>query len=287
MQPTIPQSDPTPPLGPAADSGVAESLHRLLIRLDGLRDRPGFSTAMAVVAGIGLALLWGLGQWDQPVAIESRIPSIEERVDVSSAGDDQAIEGSTSTPVASAGSAGDEVSAIVGGRLETESGVETTAVDTTSVVVHVSGEVARQGLVELPTGSRLADAIAAAGGETQLADVHQLNLATPLIDGMHIRVPRRGDSDQTTLPLVELPAVATSAAATVPAASPEPADARINVNQARAVELEQLPGVGPAIAAAIVSWREDNGPFHTVDDLLAVPGIGPAKLAAMQDRVAL
>jgi competence protein ComEA len=150
--------------------------------------------------------------------------------------------------------------------------------------------VANQGLYELTAGSRLADAIAAAGGESDGADVHRLNLATPLVDGMHIRVPLQGaDPRDPELPLIELPTATGSGAGGGPvldgavAASPT----RIDVNRAGVDELERLPGVGPAIAAAIVAWREDNGPFRTVDDLLAVPGIGPAKLSAMEDQVGL
>ena len=120
-----------------------------------------------------------------------------------------------------------------------------------------------------------------------LADIHRLNLATPLVDGMHIRVPAQGaDDDESGLPLVELPSSSVG-----PGGGSSADDSgqvgKVSINQADAARLEDLPGVGPAIAAAIVSWRENNGPFTTVEDLLSVPGIGPAKLASMQDRVTL
>ena len=139
----------------------------------------------------------------------------------------------------------------------------------------------------MPAGSRLADAIAAAGGAEADADVHRLNLAAPAVDGMHIRVPGPDDTGEAGgLPLIEYGSSSVGGAG-APSGPSGLGDTRVNVNRADGTALESLPGIGPATAAAILSWREENGPFTTVDDLLQVPGIGPAKLAAIEDRVEL
>lgn len=140
------------------------------------------------------------------------------------------------------------------------------------VVVHVAGAVRRAGVFELPVGARVGDAVDAAGGPRSRADVSLLNLAAPLVDGSRIEVPRIGDE-------VAVVVVPTTASADDGLAAP------IDVNRASAPELERLPGVGPATAAAIVTERETNGPFVSADDVERVPGIGPARLAALRDLI--
>lgn len=130
-----------------------------------------------------------------------------------------------------------------------------------TITVHVSGLVARPGLVSLPAGSRVADAVIAAGGVHGEADLAALNLAAPLVDGQQLIVPGSG--------------VAPSAAGTI----------GIRVNTADAEALDGLPGVGPVLAGRIVAHREAHGPFTTVEDLLDVPGIGESKLAAIREVV--
>jgi competence protein ComEA len=140
------------------------------------------------------------------------------------------------------------------------------------LTVHVSGEVASPGLVALPTGARVADAVAAAGGTLPAADLASLNLAAPVRDGEHVAIISRSSelSDQ---------------GATVPAGAVD--DGRVHVNRATAAELEVLPGVGPVLAGRIAAHRDEHGAFTAVEDLLDVAGIGEAKLAAMRDVVAL
>ncbi len=134
-----------------------------------------------------------------------------------------------------------------------------------TVTVHVSGAVARAGLVDLAPGSRVADALAAAGGALPSAEIAGLNLAAPVSDGQQIAVPVRGGG-------ADRPAAVAS-------------DGRIRINSATASEIEQLPGVGPVTAERIVTHREEHGPFVVVEDLLDVPGIGEGKLAALRDAV--
>ena len=137
------------------------------------------------------------------------------------------------------------------------------------VVLHVLGAVAEPGIVELPLGSRVVDAIAAAGGPLDDADLGGVNLARVVADGEQLRVPRVG----------EVPAVAPGSA---PAGTTS--DGRINLNTADAAALETLPGVGPAIASRIVAWRDENGPFRSVDELTAVTGIGEKTLDGLRDQ---
>ena len=151
------------------------------------------------------------------------------------------------------------------------------------VVVHVTGAVTRPGVVILGTGSRVTDAINAAGGAASDADAEQLNLARVLTDGEQIRVPRIGE-------VLPDPAPQSGAAAT-PGAGTDPgkpgagsASGTVNINTASASDLEKLPGIGPALAQRIVEYRDSHGPFASVDALTDVPGIGKAKLEALREQ---
>ena len=152
-----------------------------------------------------------------------------------------------------------------------------------NVFVHVTGAVARPGVVTLGAGSRVADAVDAAGGANADADTEQLNLARVLSDGEQIRVPRVGE----VLPDPAPPP--TGAAGTgARTASGKPGDGgasgTVNINTASASELEKLPGIGPALAQRIVEYRDSHGPFASVDALTDVPGIGKAKLEALREQ---
>lgn len=149
------------------------------------------------------------------------------------------------------------------------------------VVLHVLGAVADPGIVELPLGSRVVDAIAAAGGPTDDADLAAVNLARVLVDGEQLRLPAVGE----VLPGAAGSAGPVGGAGSAGAAgSGVSADGRININTADAAGLEQLPGVGPAIAARIIAWRDENGPFRSVDELTAVSGIGEKTLDGLRDQ---
>ncbi len=140
------------------------------------------------------------------------------------------------------------------------------------VQVHVAGAVVEPGVYELTGDVRVRDAILAAGGPTETADWNVLNLAAVVGDGVKVYVPNVGEEVPPSLTVVS------------PSTSGQPVGP-IDVNVATAVELEALPGVGPATANAIVTERDRNGPFVSVDDLDRVPGIGPAKLDGLRDLV--
>ena len=142
-----------------------------------------------------------------------------------------------------------------------------------TVLAHAAGAVRHPGLYELAAGERVADLLEAAGGATRAADLDRVNLAAPVADGTQIIVPRRGEP----APTLSTPTDGSSPSA--PTAAP------VNINLAGPEELETLPGVGPATAAAIIEYRDANGPFASADELIDVPGIGEAKLAAVADLV--
>lgn len=148
--------------------------------------------------------------------------------------------------------------------------VDASPIDPETVVVHVAGAVERPGLVEVSAGSRVADVVAAAGGATADADLDRINLALLVSDADHVHVPAEGEA-----------AVALERSTSAGPASAGP----IDINRADTAALDELPGVGPATAAAIVAHREEHGPFTSVTALQEVPGIGPAKLERLRDLV--
>lgn len=137
--------------------------------------------------------------------------------------------------------------------------------------VHVSGEVHAPGVYELAHGAIVSEAIEAAGGFGPQANPGGLNLAAQISDGSRIHVPAQGEGAP---PSVTGPPSTT-------ASDPGP----LQINSATVAELEHLPGIGPSLANAIVDYREGYGPFSAAQDLLSVPGIGPAKLAAIEDLI--
>jgi competence protein ComEA len=142
------------------------------------------------------------------------------------------------------------------------------------LVVHVVGAVRSPGLYRLDEGSRVADAVALAGGAGPKADLTAVNLAAPLADGTQVLVPRRGEA-----------APAGAGVASPGSASASPAGP-VRLSTATLEQLDALPGVGPVTAQRIVQYREANGPFRSVDELDAVPGIGPARLEQLRELVA-
>ena len=131
------------------------------------------------------------------------------------------------------------------------------------LIIHVTGAVRKPGVIEIPEGSRVFEAIEKAGGFRTEARSDAVNLARFLVDGEHLSIPTVSE---------ELPAADVSGG-------------RVSLSLASPSELETLPGIGPTIAARIVAWRETHGPFRHVDDVLAVSGIGPATLEGFRDQV--
>jgi competence protein ComEA len=138
------------------------------------------------------------------------------------------------------------------------------------LVIDVAGAVRRPGLYRLPQGSRIADAVARAGGATGKAALDGVNLAAPLADGEQVVVPAR------------IPGAASTAASSVSGA---PSSGPVSLSTATAEQLDALPGIGPVTAQKIVDYRTQHGAFHSVDELDAISGIGPAKLDQLRGLV--
>lgn len=203
---------------------------------------PAHVAVLAVLVAVGLGVTaWWVIRDDPgtPVTAPSGGPALTTPVDVSGA----PVPGDLGRPVA-----------------------------TTEVVVDVAGKVRRPGIVVLPPGSRVVDAIKASGGVKKGADLRGLNQARLLLDG-----------EQIVVGVPAPPGVAASSAAQPGSDAGE----LISLNTATSTELEELPGVGPVTAEAIVTWREGNGGFASVDQLLEVDGIGEKTLAQLAPHVTL
>lgn len=171
--------------------------------------------------------------------------------------------------------------------------------------VHVAGAVKRPDLYVLPPGSRVYNAIKAAGGAASSADQDAINLAEPLTDGEKVYVPRR---NETALPVGAGNTLghtsSTSSAPALKTAEHEshgrkqngfggsdkltsPSEGTVDINTATAGQLERLPSIGPAMADRILDYRKQNGKFRTLDDLREVGGIGDKKLARLAPFVRL
>ena len=157
-----------------------------------------------------------------------------------------------------------------------------------NITVYVSGEVVKPGVYVLLATARVNDALQAAGGATNHADLVVVNLAAPLVDAAQVFIPRMGSTPRVTLPRphagINLPIAGGSGGAGA-SGSATSAAGIVDINSATLADLDALPGVGPSTAQAIIDYRVANGPYASVDDLLNVRGIGPSKLAAMRARV--
>jgi competence protein ComEA len=156
------------------------------------------------------------------------------------------------------------------------------------VVVSVVGLVHKPGLATLQPGARIADAVAAAGGTQDGADVIGLNMAQRVADGEQIVVgiaPARGEPTKLGSAVTPASGGPSSSTSASPSATGKPTGGPLDLNTATAEQLDALPGVGPVTAAAIVAWRDANGKFSSVDQLGDVDGIGPARLEKLRSLV--
>lgn len=136
------------------------------------------------------------------------------------------------------------------------------------IQVHVKGAVENPGLYSLPPGSRVNDAVLAAGGLSTGADVQRINLAEYLDDGQEVYVPRSGEENlPTPLPAQRIGPV------------------KVNINTADAGELEVLPEIGPTLAKRIVDFRRAHGPFASAEEIMEVEGIGPSIFAKIEELI--
>jgi len=139
------------------------------------------------------------------------------------------------------------------------------------VTIHVAGAVRRPGVYRLASGSRVVEAVRRAGGARRRADLSGLNLAAKLEDGRQVVVPLR--------------AVAGAAPAAAGASGAAAAEVPVDLNTATPEQLDELDGIGPGMAGAILEYREEHGGFGSVEELGQVPGIGEKRLAALREKV--
>ena len=253
----------------------------------GIHDRRSgvFGALIAVGSALlALGLIWGWQTWSNRSAepIDDLLPMlVAGTADERTPGAD-AVEtpGEAEAPGAVAG----EDAAAVGDEAtqpdSSDPGTSTEPTAPIEVLVHVSGAVVSPGVVVLAPGARVFEAVERAGGETPDADLDRVNLAAPVVDGERIHVPTH---DEDVIPSL-VPSVRPPSPAAATGATSEPV---IDINPASASDLEALPGVGPAIAQAIVQTRVDRGPFLSLDELLEVPGIGDTKLAQLRPFAAI
>ena len=180
-----------------------------------------------------------------------------------------------------------------------EENEETTKEDTDKIIVHVSGAVNKEGLVELEENSRISDAIDKAEGLKENADTKNINLAFKLEDGMKIYIPTIGESreqnkqngqSQNQTLMDETSKYVTSSSGVVQeeqtnGQSEQKKNEKININTATQTQLETLPGIGPSTSLKIVNYREENGKFKNIEDIKEVSGIGDAKYENIKDLI--
>lgn len=143
------------------------------------------------------------------------------------------------------------------------------------IAVHIGGAVRDPGLYYISADSRVADAIQIAGGPTSDADLDAINLASKVIDGSKILVPSK----------VKILDASSNVRDDQGQAIVANDKKKININTASAKELEELPGIGPALAERIVSYRKANGPFKNIEEIKKVSGIGEKKFEAIKDLI--
>ena len=241
----------------------------------------GRMPAWLSVAVMVVALAGGFGGWwflARPAPIESRMPVAGSGPD-SSGSDGSGSDGSGSDGSLSDGSVSDGANDSDPGGSTGSGNAGGEGTRRATVTVHVAGAVFEPGLVTLDDGTRVADAAVAAGGLTETADLDRINLAAQVSDGTRIYIPVKGQDVPPQVVAAGSPAGGAGGEPTVT----EPLD----LSSAEAAALESLPGVGPATAAAIVSHRDSEGPFGSVDALVEVRGIGEAKLEAIRDLVSV
>ena len=281
----------------ALASGTGEDVAALMGGTGERRWRLNRDNARAVLIAVAVCLVaaWAWLALTKPGGDESQSKLVEER-------------GSSASRGVGRGKASDSSRGVETGKKPSqesrgggESGGGSTGGSTgpSSIVVYVSGAVKTPGVYTLAPGSRVDDAVRAAGGLTERAESAGTNLAAQLSDGEHVHVAAAGESapsgalgpssgSESAGGEKGSGAKSSGKGAGKKAAPGQKAGAaKVNVNTAGAEELQTLPGVGPATAKAIVAWREENGRFRSVDDLLDVSGIGKATLAKFRDRVSV
>ena len=169
---------------------------------------------------------------------------------------------------------------------ETESLNENEENNGEMIIVHITGEVNNWGVIELPQGSRIIDAVNKAGGFTDEADVEAVNLAYVLSDGIKVYIPSKNEDPMGDFTAEEyITADSGDNVITGGEKMGESKNELVNINKATQTELETLPGIGPSTALKIISYRNENGAFSSIEDIKNVNGIGDSKFESIRDLI--
>ena len=147
------------------------------------------------------------------------------------------------------------------------------------IVIHITGEVNNEGIIEIKEGGRISDAIEEAGGLTKEADLERVNLAYELEDGQKIYIPNKKDKDIEEYVTEGVDDIV------LPDELSKAGDGLVNINKASSEELQELDGIGEALAENIIAYRENNGKFKNIENIKNVSGIGDSKYEKIKDNI--
>lgn len=147
------------------------------------------------------------------------------------------------------------------------------------IVIHITGEVEEEGVIELEKGARISDAIEEAGGTTEEADLSNVNLAYSLSDGQKVKIPNINEKDE------EIIVVEEKAGDYIIIEGNKSKEEKININKAAQTEIETLPGIGPSTALKIITYRNEHGKFKNIEDIKNVSGIGDSKFENIKEYI--
>lgn len=162
-------------------------------------------------------------------------------------------------------------------KLENSNEIEEEEIIDKKIVIHITGEVESEGVIEIEKDARIADVIDEAGGVTEEADLSKVNLAYSVKDGQKIYIPNINDNEQEEY--------ITEEAGEEVIVEVEQVTDKVNINTAKQTELETLSGIGPSTALKIINYRQQNGEFKTIEDIKNVPGIGDSKFENIKDSI--
>lgn len=158
--------------------------------------------------------------------------------------------------------------------------------ETEKIIVHITGEIKNAGVIELEKGKRIIDAVNIAGGFTAEADTEKINLAYEITDGIKIYIPNKNE-EQTTNAKEYITKSSGDNIIIEESKMEKNNNLLININKASQTELETLPGIGPSTALKIISYREENGNFSSIEDIKNVQGIGDAKFENIKELICI
>ena len=174
----------------------------------------------------------------------------------------------------------EDTNILLSNELYTVDNTDNTNEDLETIMVHIDGEVVTPGIISLKAGSRIADAIQACGGTTDISDISKINLAYELKDGQKVYIPSIYDVEDVEY-------IQNDAGNNVIIPDTSSNSALVNINSATQAELETLPGIGPSTAAKIIDYRNKNGDFKNIEDIMNVSGIGESKFNNIKNYICI